>query len=60
MTDYTTLPDDLPVPDDDGAADHLPDTAVPDLTLPTCALKVSTILSSAVPILGAYDLLAKG
>jgi len=35
MTDYTTLPDNLPVPADDGAADHLPGTAVPDLTLPT-------------------------
>ena len=23
MTDYTTLPDNLPVPEDDGAADHL-------------------------------------
>jgi peroxiredoxin len=34
MTDYTTLPADLPVPEDDGAADHLPGTAMPDLTLP--------------------------
>ena len=33
-TDYTTLPDDLPAPDDDGAADHLPGTAMPALTLP--------------------------
>ncbi|MCD1286120.1 MerR family transcriptional regulator [Brevibacterium sp. GP-SGM9] len=35
MTDYTTLPDGLPVPEDDGAADHLPGTAIPDLTLPS-------------------------
>jgi peroxiredoxin len=34
MTDYTTLPDDLPVPEDDGAAEHLPGAALPHLTLP--------------------------
>lgn len=33
MSDYTTLPDGLPVPVDDGAADHLPGTAMPALTL---------------------------
>jgi peroxiredoxin/DNA-binding transcriptional MerR regulator len=35
MTDFTTLPDNLPVPTDDGAADHLPGTAMPGLTLAT-------------------------
>lgn len=35
MTDYTTLPAGLPVPEDDGAADHLPGTPLPELTLPT-------------------------
>lgn len=35
MTDYTTLPAGLPVPEDDGAADHLPGTALPNITLPT-------------------------
>jgi peroxiredoxin len=35
MTDYTTLPDNLPVPVNDGAADHLPGTSMPALTLPT-------------------------
>jgi peroxiredoxin/DNA-binding transcriptional MerR regulator len=35
VTDFTTLPDNLPVPTDDGAADHLPGTAIPDLTLTT-------------------------
>lgn len=35
MTDYTTLPDGLPIPEDDGAADHLPGTPVPALELPT-------------------------
>lgn len=34
MTDFTTLPDDLPVPEDDGAADHLPGLRVPELGLP--------------------------
>ena len=33
MTDYTQLPADLPVPEDDGAADHLPGRHVPDVTL---------------------------
>lgn len=33
-TNYTTLPDDLPERVDDGAADHLPGTRMPALTLP--------------------------
>ena len=33
MHDPYTLPDGLPVPEDDGAADHLPGTEVPSLTL---------------------------
>jgi peroxiredoxin len=33
-SDYQSLPDGLPVPHDDGAADHLPGTSVPSLTLP--------------------------
>jgi peroxiredoxin len=33
MSDYTTLPTDLPVPEDDGAADHLPGTSMTDLAL---------------------------
>jgi peroxiredoxin len=32
--DIFTLPDDLPVPEDDGAADHLVDAAVPPIELP--------------------------
>ncbi len=35
MTDFTELPADLPVPEDDGAADHLAGHAAPDLTLPS-------------------------
>ena len=34
-SDYTTLPEGLPVPEDDGAADHLPGTRMPDLSLPS-------------------------
>jgi peroxiredoxin len=33
--DIHTLPDDLPVPEDDGAADHLVDAAVPAVALPS-------------------------
>jgi peroxiredoxin len=33
--DYTDLPPDLPVPEDDGAADHLAGLAVPALALPS-------------------------
>src|SRR5215208_6485320 len=33
MRDPTVLPDDLPAPDDDGAADHLPGTRLPPLAL---------------------------
>jgi len=33
MTQYQTLPDGLPVPNDDGACDHLPGQLLPDVTL---------------------------
>jgi peroxiredoxin len=33
-TDLSALPDGLPVPEDDGAADHLPNAAVPSVALP--------------------------
>ena len=32
--DPTRLPDDLPVPEDDGGADHLPGMELPDIALP--------------------------
>jgi len=35
MTDYTILPEGLPVPTDDGAADHLRGLILPALSLPT-------------------------
>jgi peroxiredoxin len=34
-TEFSRLPADLPVPVDDGAADHLPGSAVPDVALPS-------------------------
>jgi peroxiredoxin len=34
MTDFGTLPPDLPVPEDDGAADHLPGAELPSVSLP--------------------------
>jgi peroxiredoxin len=37
MTDPNTLPPDLPVPEDDGAADHLPGLALPAVALPSTA-----------------------
>jgi peroxiredoxin len=33
VTDFSELPENLPVPRDDGAADHLPGLAAPDVTL---------------------------
>jgi len=42
MTDLNQLPPDLPVPDDDGAADHLVEQSTPHLTLPaTCGDSVA-------------------
>jgi peroxiredoxin len=35
MRDPTVLPDDLPVPEDDGATDHLAGTALPPIALPS-------------------------
>ena len=35
MTDFSSLPDNLPAPDDDGAADHLPGMSMPVLSLRT-------------------------
>ena len=35
--DWTSLPAGLPVPEDDGAADHLPGMRMPDVSLPSTA-----------------------
>ncbi|HTT96011.1 MAG TPA: peroxiredoxin [Solirubrobacterales bacterium] len=54
MSDYTSLPDDLPVPADDGAADHLPGTAVPALALPATGGGEVDLAESATGLLVAY------
>src|SRR6202046_95701 len=35
VSEYMNLPDDLPVPEDDGAADHLTGMAMPHIVLPS-------------------------
>jgi hypothetical protein len=35
MQNYESAPDNLPIPKDDGAADHLPGLRLPDVVLPT-------------------------
>lgn len=58
--DYTQLPDDLPVPVDDGAADAVAGKPLPDLTLPSTAPAASSPsaaayrLADAPPLLVAY------
>ncbi len=47
MTDLTRLPDGLPAPADDGAADHLPGAAVPDVAL--ASTDGGTVALSAMP-----------
>lgn len=49
--DYTRLPADLPAPEDDGAADHLPDMRLPRIALPSSRggkIDVSTLGDLAV------------
>ncbi|WP_246869300.1 hypothetical protein [Saccharopolyspora sp. ASAGF58] len=47
MNDYLNLPADLPVPEDDGAANHRPGRRMPHLELPGTAGEGSTSTSSA-------------
>ena len=35
MSDYLSVPTDLPAPEDDGATDHLPGTPMPHVVLPS-------------------------
>src|ERR1051325_3765912 len=53
-SDYTTFPDDLPVPEDDGAADHLPGAELPDLSLPSTAGKDINVNQSGALVLYIY------
>jgi peroxiredoxin len=52
--DFTALPPDLPAPEDDGAADHLPGTALPELTLPATNGESLNLREAAVDRLVAY------
>src|SRR5262245_2979243 len=54
-TDYTSLPPDLPAPQDDGAADHLPGMRIPALTLESSAGPVDlTELASERAVIYVY------
>jgi peroxiredoxin len=48
------LPADLPAPEDDGAADHLPGTAIPRLELPTTDQRALDLAEAAQQLLVLY------
>ena len=52
--DPYTLPPDLPVPEDDGAAAHLPGTVVPRLDLPTTDQRALDLAEAAQQLLVLY------
>jgi peroxiredoxin len=52
--DYSSFPDDLPTPADDGGADHLPGMAIPALTLPSTDAAVGDLAQLASGRLVAY------
>jgi peroxiredoxin len=54
VSDYSSLPDDLPAPEDDGAADHLPGTPVPRLGLPATSGGEVDLAEPATGLLVAY------
>lgn len=54
MSEFLELPADLPVPEDDGAADHLPGTPVPDLKLPSTLGGEASLPRLAEDLLVAY------
>jgi peroxiredoxin len=58
MSDLSQLPADLPVPEDDGAADHLTGLAVPDLELPATTGEAISLdaLGAGRTVLYAYPL----
>lgn len=51
---YSSLPPDLPVPEDDGAAEHLPGLTVPSLPLPATSGGVVDLADLAAGRLVAY------
>lgn len=54
VSDYSALPDDLPEPVDDGAADHLPGTPVPRIALPATSGGEVDLAQLATGLLVAY------
>ena len=54
VSDYQALPEDLPVPVDDGAADQLPGTPVPRLALPATSGGEVDLAEFATGLLVAY------
>jgi peroxiredoxin len=52
--DYSSLPSDLPAPSDDGAADHLPGTSLPALSLPSTTSAAADLATLAEARLVAY------
>src|SRR5436190_271232 len=53
-TSYHNLPPDLPVPEDDGAADHLPGATLPDVSLPSTAGREVSLAEAASGTLVLY------
>jgi peroxiredoxin len=53
-TDPYTLPADLPVPEDDGAADHLTGMTIPRLELPTTDQRALDLAAAAQQLLVLY------
>jgi peroxiredoxin len=49
--DLRTLPAGLPEPEDDGAADHLPGSPVPDVALPSTAGGTASLARADAPLL---------
>lgn len=52
--DFSRLPVDLPVPEDDGAANHLPGSPVPELALPSTQAGSFDLAQSAAGLVVAY------
>jgi peroxiredoxin len=53
-SDFSQLPADLPVPEDDGAADHLPGSSLPGLTLPSTKGDSLDLAQSTTDLLVGY------
>ncbi len=53
-SDFTALPPNLPAPEDDGAADHLPGLALPSLELPSTLSGSADLLTLAATRVVAY------